>query len=77
MNTTLTIRLNERQRQELRELASKLGKSDSELVREMIQRGLAEELIGLRLSKLKGVLPDRPQEANSFSNTIRERNWRS
>lgn len=77
MNTTLTIRLTEKQRQELHELASKLGKSDSELVREMIQRGLSEETIGLRLSQLKGSLPDRPQEKSSFSNTIRERNWRS
>jgi hypothetical protein len=35
MNATLTIRLREEQRRQLRELASRLGKSDSELVREM------------------------------------------
>ena len=77
MNATLTIRLGESQRQRLRELASQLGKSDSELVREMIERGLAEESIGRRLAYLRGKLSDSPSAADVFSREIRERNWRS
>lgn len=77
MNATLTIRLSEVQRQELHELASKLGKSDSVLVRELIERGLAEESIGRRLRHLRGVLSEVSSPKDAFSETIRERNWRS
>ena len=77
MNATLTIRLDEDQRQQLRRLASQRGKTDSELVREMIERGLAEESVGRRLEHLKGALPDSPPQNESLSRSIRQRNWRS
>lgn len=77
MNATLTIRLDEQQRQQLRKLSSKLGKTESELVRELIERGLAEESIGHRLAHLKGALPESPPQADSLSQSIRHRNWRS
>ncbi len=77
MNATLTIRLRDEQRQQLRELAEKLGKSDSEIVREMIERGLAEESVGRRLSHLKGQLAESPSPDDSLSRAIRQRNWRT
>jgi predicted transcriptional regulator len=77
MNATFTIRLGEEQRRQLRELASKLGKSDSELVRQMIERGLAEEPVGRRIAHLKGALAKSPPRNDSLSHAIRQRNWRS
>jgi predicted transcriptional regulator len=76
MNASLTIRLDEDQRQQLRKLASQLGKTDSEMVRDMIERGLAEESVGSRLAHLKGGLPESPAANDALSRTIRERNWR-
>lgn len=77
MNSTLTIRLPEDQRRKLRELASRLGKSDSELVRQMIERGLAEESVGRRIAHLKGSLAKSPSPDDAFGRAIGERNWRS
>lgn len=77
MNATLTIRLPEKQREQLRALAARLGKSDSEMVRALIERSLAEESLGHRLAHLKGALQERPALDDSLSREIRERNWRS
>ncbi|MEX1026817.1 MAG: CopG family transcriptional regulator [Candidatus Paceibacterota bacterium] len=77
MNATLTIRLDEDQRQRLRKLASQMGKTDSELVREMIERYLAAESVGGRLAHLKGALPDSLPQNDSLSRSIRQRNWRT
>jgi predicted transcriptional regulator len=77
MNASLTIRLDENQRQRLRKLAARLGKTDSELIREMIHRGLAEESVGRRLAHVKGKLGGRPSSQDAFSQAIRQRNWRS
>lgn len=77
MNSHLTIRLSEQQKRQLRRLASKLGKSDSELVRQMIERELAAETLGRRVAHLKGLLPASPSEDDSLSRTVRERNWRT
>ena len=76
MNATLTIRLDEDQRQRLRKLASQMGKTDSELVREMIERHLAAESVGCRLAHLKGSLPESPPHNDSLAQSIRQRNWR-
>ena len=77
MNSHLTIRLSEQQKRQLRQLASKLGKSDSELVRQMIERELAEESLGRRVAHLKGGLSVSPSGDDSLSRAVRERNWRS
>jgi hypothetical protein len=76
MKSTLTIRLPDDQRQQLHEMAAKLGKTDSELVRLMIERGLAEEPIGRRIGHLKGILQKLPPASDSLARSIRERNWR-
>jgi len=77
MNANLTIRLSEEQKRKLHQLAKRLGKSDSELVRQMIERGLAEESLGRRIAHLNGVLPESPPEEDPLSRAVRERNWRS
>lgn len=77
MNATLTIRLDEDLRQRLRKLASQTGKTDSELVREVIERHLAAESVGRRLAHLKGTLPDSPPQHDSLAQSIRQRNWRT
>lgn len=76
MNATLTIRLSEDRRRELKELATALGKPESEVVRQMIERGLAEESLGARLAHLKGSLSETPSSDDALSNSIRQRNWR-
>ncbi len=77
VNSTLTIRLAEEQRRKLQHLASRLGKSASELVRQMIERGLAEESVGRRIAHLRGSLSGSPEPDDELARSIRERNWRS
>ena len=77
MNATLTIRLSQERRGELKALAAALGKPESEVVRQMIERGLAEESLGIRLAHLKGGLSQSPSADDSLSDAIRQRNWRS
>ena len=77
MKATLTIRLSQERRRELKELAAALGKPESEVVRQMIERGLAEESLGARLAHLKGSLSRSPSSDEGLSDAIRQRNWRS
>jgi len=76
MNTTMTIQIPEEQRKKLHALASKLGKTDSELVRQMIEHGLTERDLGQRINHLKGSLPESSSPTDALSRSIRERNWR-
>ncbi len=76
MNTSLTIRLTDDQRLKLHELAATLGKSDSELVRDLIAREICIEPLGARIAHLKGSLTAPSESEDSLTRTIRERNWR-
>lgn len=76
MSTTLTIRLTDDQRLKLHELAATLGKSDSELVRDLIAREICNEPLGVRIAHLKGSLSVPSKSEDSLTQTIRERNWR-
>lgn len=75
MEKMLTIRLNKEQDLALTRRAKALGKTRSEVVRELIERGLDEEPLGRRIAHLKGVLslhdPKEPARRR-----IKERNWR-
>lgn len=77
MNATITIRLDEQRREELHQMAVTLGKTDSQLVREFIERGLVEESLGHRLARLKGSISQIPSTGDALSQSIRARNWRS
>ena len=75
MERMLTIRLNEDQDKALTRRAKALGKSRSEVVRELIAKGLEEQPLGRKIAHLKGILhilsPKDPVRRR-----IKERNWR-
>ena len=75
MGKTLTIRIDKRQDDALTRRAKALGKTRSELVRELIDRGLEEQPLGVRIGHLKGIL-DLPQPKDALRRRIKERNWR-
>jgi hypothetical protein len=78
MNTTLTIRLPAGQRRALSSKAAAAGKTESEIVRDLIERELAEQTVGERVGALFGCLslPHRAKRKHSWRKSIRARNWR-
>jgi plasmid stability protein len=79
METTLTIRLPKTQRQALRRRAAAEKKSESALVRELIER---EMLRGFHFERVRHLIgsvasPPQPREKDPWRKHIRERNWRS
>jgi hypothetical protein len=75
MDKTLTIRLDQTQDEALTRRAKELGKTRSELVRELIERGLEEKPLGLRIGHLKGIL-DLPEPKDALRRRIKSHNWR-
>jgi len=75
MEKTLTIRLDRAQEEALTKRAQTLGKTRSELVREVLAKALSEESVSARAGHLKGSLKlKRPKTA--WGRKLRERNWR-
>ena len=75
MDKTLTVRLRKAQDEALTQQAKALGKTRSELVRELIEKGLEEQVLAQRVAHLKGVLA-LPEPKNALRRRIKERNWR-
>jgi hypothetical protein len=75
MRKTITIRLDEKQERALARRAKALGKTKSELVRELIDAGLEERPLRSRIAHLKGRLELAAPESE-WTRRIRERNWR-
>ena len=75
MDKTLTIRLDKAQDQALSRRAKALGKTRSQLVRELIEKGLEEQPLSRRVGHLRGVL-DLPESKDPVRRRIKERNWR-
>jgi hypothetical protein len=75
MEKTLTIRLDRVQDAALTRRAKALGKSRSQVVRELIEKGLEEPPLGQRIGHLKGTL-DLPEPKDALRRRIKERNWR-
>jgi hypothetical protein len=75
MDKTLTIRLDQAQDEALTERANALGKTKSELVRELIEKGLEEQPLGRRIGHLKGQLGLKTPKAG-WQRRIKDRNWR-
>jgi hypothetical protein len=75
MDKTLTIRLSAEQDRALTRRASASGKTKSEVVRELIDRGLEEQPLSRRVGHLRGVL-DIAEPKDSLRRRIKERNWR-
>jgi Arc/MetJ-type ribon-helix-helix transcriptional regulator len=76
MSATLTFRLSEEQRKKLRKKAATLGKSESEFIRELLDRELDEQPLGERTAHLAGSLPLPAGENNPRRVHIRNQNWR-
>lgn len=79
MDTTLTIRFSKTQRPALRCRALAEKKSESALVRELIDREMDRGFDFERVRHLVGSVKNPPKhwEKNPWRKQIRERNWRS
>ena len=75
MEKTLTIRLDKSQDEALTRRAKALGRTRSQVVRDLIDKGLEEQPLGRSLGHLKGRL-DLPTPKSGWRRRIRERNWR-
>lgn len=75
MGKTLTIRLADSQDEALTRRARALGRTRSDLVRELIDRGLEEQPIGRHIGQLSGRLKLAPAKTG-WRKRLRERNWR-
>ena len=75
MDKTLTIRLDKDQDAALSRRAKALGKTRSELVLELMGKGLEEQPLGSKIGHLKGVL-NMPDSKDALRRRIKERNWR-
>ena len=76
MGTTLTVRTGEKLRQALERRADSLGKTVSELVREIMEEAVAERPVAERTGHLKGQL-ELPEPTEEWRRQLKERNWRS
>lgn len=74
--TTMTFRLRKEARARLAAKAASLDMTESELLREIIERELQDTPIGARIGRLKGVLSLK-KSAPEWRAAIRKRNWRS
>ena len=78
MDTTLTIRLAKAQREAIRRRARAEKRTESALVREMIQRELQRGFDFERVRHLVGSVASPPKhwEKDAWRKRIRQRNWR-
>ena len=78
MDTTLTIRLGTKQREALRRRAAAERRSESALVRDMIDREIQRGFDFGRIRHLVGSIasPPRHWEKDPWRKHIRQRNWR-
>jgi hypothetical protein len=79
MTATLTIRISARQRIALKKRAAALNKTESALVRELVEREIAVVPVAQMVEKWAGAVDSRKATggAHPLKRTIRERNWRS
>lgn len=75
--STLTLRLDPKMRKKLKAKAKALRISESELVRQALDRELERGPLGPRISKLAGILSiDPAEELTGWRAQIRAHNWR-
>jgi hypothetical protein len=75
VDKTLTIRLDRAQAKALTARARAQGKTRSEVVREMLARGLEEQPLGRRIGHLKGRF-ELASPKGAWQRRIKERSWR-
>lgn len=76
MTTTLSIRLDSTRREKLRRKAKALGKTESAFMREILDREISSEPMGVRLKGLAGALSSKGIKMDGWRKAIKERNWR-
>ena len=76
MSTKLTIRADAKLRDALRRRAEMLGKTMSELVREILTEALIERPFGGRTGHLRGRLDLRAATSDPQRERIKKLNWR-
>jgi hypothetical protein len=76
MTTTLTFRLPAAARAKLRQRAKFLGKSESQLMRELVHREFQPRKMGERIGHLKGTLSFKGAKMDEWQKSIKENNWR-
>jgi hypothetical protein len=76
MTGTITVRVDRRQREALDRLARAVGKSLSELVRDILGQALDGRPLASRTAHLAGRLTPSPKAPDAFRARIRENNWR-
>jgi hypothetical protein len=76
VTTTLTFRLDKSQRQKLRAQAKALGKTESEILRQMLDRELDARPLSERIGHLKGALGKQIRKPDAWLRELRARNWR-
>jgi predicted transcriptional regulator len=75
MDKTLTIRLSKSQDDALTKRANALRRTRSQLVRDLIEKGLEEQPLGRRIGHIKGRLElNAPRPG--WQRQIKDRNWR-
>lgn len=75
VNRTLTIRLDEEQDEALAGRAHGLGKTKSELVRDLIDQAISNQPMGRRVGHVKGRVA-LPRAHAGWRRALKERNWR-
>ena len=78
MSTTLTIRLPLAQRDALKRRAAALNKTESGLIRDLVEREIAQAPFDVLVKKWAGTVNSRnaPRAAHPLKKQVRERNWR-
>ena len=77
MNTTLTVRTDEKMRQALVNRARAEGLTVSELVRRILKEAVSERPLVQRVGHLKGCLELPPPDTDPWRMQLHNRNWRS
>lgn len=77
MNATLSLRLDEKLRDNLRARAAALGVSEADVVRRALEREVRARPLGERVRGLRGSVELPKNPADSLRVRLRERNWRT
>ena len=74
--TLLTVRTDDRLRQALSRRAEALGKTVSQLVRDILEAAVADKPLEERIGHLKGRLRLKPEADDPWRARLRAQNWR-
>lgn len=75
MRKTMTVRLSDEEDAAITRRAKTLGRTRSDVVRDLIARGLQDHAVGRRIAHLRGRLA-LPPAKEGWRKQLRERNWR-